>query len=156
MFLVGRFTSVSILFGMSSRNPLLFFKSAPSKAKMAQKDDKREVFDLNRALQETRKARRQSVRPPFLLHSSHFCKTDKIITYFKCYFKILKYHIIKMFENRIQENWQLEKNDPVYEWFNEKFLWKTHPITVRSGREEWIMMANFDFVIYFFPLLLGL
>ena len=80
MFLVGIFTSVSILFGMSNRNPLLFFKSALSKAKMGLKRMiKCKVFDLNRALQETRKARRQSIRPPF--YSSHFCKTDQIIAY---------------------------------------------------------------------------
>ena len=97
MFLIGRFTSVSILFGMSNRNPLLFFKSALSKAKIGlERMIKCKVFDLNKALQETRKARRQSLRPPFLLHSSHFCKTDQIITYFKSCFKILKYHIIKI------------------------------------------------------------
>ena len=39
------------------------------------------VFDLNTALQRQKKVRRQSVRPPFLLHPSHFCKTDQIITH---------------------------------------------------------------------------
>jgi len=56
MFLAGRFTSVSILLGMSNRNLLFFFKFALSKAKMGLKRRmKCKVFDLNKALRETRK-----------------------------------------------------------------------------------------------------
>ena len=50
MFMVGRFTSVSILLGMSNWNSLLFFKSALSKAKMGlERTIKGKVFDLNKA-----------------------------------------------------------------------------------------------------------